>query len=253
MQETELKPVEAEYIDITPDGEISTREQRPLSATVPKLRPKSSSTTAYIWLPLLFLLVTLLGGLRFGVVDNAFIFNPPPLICLVFAAITVLLYLRSGMISVGGWLDESRGFIPNAAGVGILLTLFAATVQLYNSVLPESGLTFWIVGFCFFWTLWNNLFANLPSAKLLRSVLALFGLAFAVKYLLLTNVTAAPDGSWWRRLFDNPGKEAFTWLLDLPKYGAATGYVQFATLCLYMIGLYLTPARTDTDLPNNER
>jgi hypothetical protein len=213
----------------------------------------SATVTAYVWLPLIFLGVTLLGGLRFGASDNAFIFNTPPLICLVFAALSVILYIRSGMISVNGWIDERRSFLQNAAGAAVLFTIYSATVQIYNAVLPETGLTFWVVGFCFLWTLWNNIFADMPAAKMLRSLLALFGLAFVVKYLMLANLTAAPDGSWWRRLFENPGKEAFTWLLDLPKYGAATGYVQFAALCFYMIGLYLTPSRTNAHLLDNDR
>ncbi len=131
--------------------------------------------------------------------------------------------------------------LANASSIAILITLFTATVQLYSSLLPEQGLTFWVVGFCFFWTIWNNLFAEFDPKRLLRSMVGLFGLAFVVKYLVLTNLTAAPDGSWWQRLFENPGKEAFTWLLDLPKYSAGTGYIQFFTLSLYLIGLFLLP------------
>lgn len=248
-----------EEIDLKPGADVAPQsikeKPRPRSrelegAAFEKVAP--ATVTAYLWLPVIFLVVTLLGGLRFSGVDNVFIFNAPALTSLVFAALTLILYFRAGMIELGGWIDQRRTFLQNAAGAAILLTLYAATVQLYNSVVPETGLTFWVVGFCFLWTLWNNLFAELPAAKLLRSVLAMFALAFAVKYLLLASLTAAPDESWWRRLFENPGKEAFTWLLDLPKYGAATGYVQFATLCLYMIGLYLTPSRTSVDLPDHD-
>lgn len=74
-------------------------------------------------------------------------------------------------------------------------------------------------------------------------MIALYGLAFAVKFLVLANITAAPTGSWWQRLFENPGKEAFTWLLELPKYSAGTGYIQFFTLTLYLIGLFLIPRK----------
>ena len=38
--------------------------------------------------------------------------------------------------------------------------------------------------------------------------------------------------------------QAFTWLLDLPRYSVGTGYIQFFTVVLYMIGLYLTPRST---------
>lgn len=197
----------------------------------------------YLIVPSIFLTVTLLGGLRLAAVDNAFIFLKPALVCLVFAALTIVLFVRSGMISLEGWIAEDRPLLENTAGVAVLISLFTATVQLYNSLLPEQGLTFWVVGFCFFWTIWNNLFAEFDAKRLLRSMIALFGLAFAVKFLVLANITAAPTGSWWQRLFENPGKEAFTWLLELPKYSSGTGYIQFFTLTLYLIGLFLIPRK----------
>jgi hypothetical protein len=206
--------------------------------------PLQKSYLTFILLPAIFITVTLLGGLRLGAANNAFIFLKPALVCLVFAALTLVLFFRSGMISIEGWIAEDRSLLENAAGVAVLLSLFTATVQLYNSLLPEQGLTFWVVGFCFFWTIWNNLFAEFDAKRLLRSMFALFGLAFVVKYLVLANITAAPTGSWWQRLFENPGKEAFTWLLELPKYSAGTGYIQFFTLALYLIGLFLIPRKS---------
>lgn len=201
------------------------------------------SYLAFIVVPAIFLTITLLGGLRLGAVDNAFIFLKPALVSLVFAALTLVLFFRSELISVEGWIAEDRPMLENAANIGVLLTLFTATVQLYNALLPEQGLTFWVVGFCFFWTIYNNLFAEFDAKRLLRSMFALFGLAFVVKYLVLANITAAPTGSWWQRILENPGKEAFTWALDLPKYSDGTGYIQFFTLALYLIGLFLLPRR----------
>jgi hypothetical protein len=46
-------------------------------------------------------------------------------------------------------------------------------------------------------------------------------------------------------MIENPGKETFTWLLDLPRYASATGYVQFFAAVLYLGGLYLTPSDMD--------
>ena len=203
----------------------------------------------YIVLPGIFLAVALLGGLRLAAVDNAFIFLKPALVCLVFAALTMVLFIRSGLISLDGWLLEDRPMLQNVANLMVLLTLFAATVQLYNSLLPEQGLPFWIVGFCFLWTIWNNLFAEFDPKRLLRSLIALFGFAFVVKYLVLANLTAAPTGSWLQRLIENPGKEAFTWLLDLPRYSDGTGYIQFFAIFLYLIGLFLLPRRVNERRP----
>ena len=198
----------------------------------------------YIILPLIFVTVTLLGGLRLGATDNAFIFLKPPLICLVFAAVMMILFFHSGLMRLDGWFSERFSTLQNIANAAVLLTLFAASTQLFNSLLPEKGLPLWVVGFCFFWTLWNNLFADFDNKKLLRSLGALFGMAFVVKYLVLANLTPTGDTSLLQRIFENPTKEAFTWLLDLPKYSAGTGYIQFFTLALYLIGLFLTPKTT---------
>lgn len=236
-------PAYEDSIEVVDDDELTKDKERRLPAKVQKPKTKDQKAAlVYIILPLIFLAVTLFGGLRFGALDNAFIFLKPALVCLVFAAVLIILYFRSGLIRLDGWFDEDGSMLQNAANAGVLLTLFAASTQIFNSLLPEQGLPFWVVGFCFFWTLWNNLFAEFDTKKLLRSLAALFALAFVVKYLVLANLTAPSSGSWLQRLFENPGKEAFTWLLDLPRYAAGTGYLQFATLILYLIGLYLTPS-----------
>jgi len=103
----------------------------------------------YLVLPSIFLMATLLGGLRLGATDSALIFLKPALVCLVFSAMSMALFFRSGLISLEGWFSEDISMLHNAANAGVLLTLFAATTQLFNSLLPEQGLTFWVVGFCF--------------------------------------------------------------------------------------------------------
>ena len=235
-------------VDLPADEFIISGESNSIEIMVPAPRAKDQKPTlVYIVLPLIFLAVTLLGGLRLGATDNAFIFLKPALVCLVFAAVLMVLYFRSGLIRIDGWFDEDGSMLQNAANAGVLLTMFGASFQIFNSLLPEQGLPFWVVGFCFFWTLWNNLFAEFDTKKLLRSLGALFALAFFVKYLVLANLTAPSSGGWLQRIFENPGKEAFTWLLDLPRYAAGTGYVQFFALALYLVGLFLTPAAVERE------
>ena len=211
----------------------------------PRVGP--SASVIYLVLPAVFLTATLLGGLRLGATDNAFIFLKPALICLVFAAVTLVLFVRSGMIAVDGWLASENSGLRNAANAAVLLTLFTALVQLYNSLLPEQGLPFWIVAFCFFWTLWNNLFAEFDPKRLIRSMAALFAMAFAVRWLFLANLTPETSGGWIERILQNPTQEAFTWLLDIPRYSAGTGYIQFFTLALFLLGLYLLPRSASRD------
>lgn len=198
----------------------------------------------YIFLPLILLTVALLGGLRLDGVDGAFVFLRPPLLCLIFAAILLILFFRANLLHLHGWLSEDFRPTKNVANAAVLLSLFAASAQLFNSLLPERGLPFWVVGFCFFWTLWNNLFAEFDTRRLLRSLGALFGLAFVVKYLLLANLTAPQSGGWLRSVIENPAQEAATWLLDLPRFAPGTGYIQFFAVALYLIGLYLLPGST---------
>ncbi|MBC7899772.1 MAG: hypothetical protein H7070_06925, partial [Saprospiraceae bacterium] len=201
----------------------------------------------YFLLPFIFLTVALLGGLRLSDADNSFIFLKPALFCLIFASVMLVLFFRSGLIRLDGWFSENFELVKNAANAAVLLTLFAGSVQLFNSLLPEQGLPFWIVAFCFFWTLWNNLFADFDTKKLLRSLGALFGLAFVVKYLILANLTAPANESWLRSMIENPAKEAFTWMLDLPRFAAGTGYIQFFAVVFYLIGLFLLPPSTIPD------
>lgn len=232
-----------EFIDMHVTGDLAVAEP---SKVVSKIESRRHALQ-HIFLPLLFLAVTLLGGFRLGAVDNAFLFLKPALICLVFAAMTLVLYTRSGFIEIGGWISEHNSVIHNVASVSILLTLFTGTVQMFNSLLPEQGLPFWIVGFCLFWSIWNNLFAEFDPHRLLKSMVALFALAFVVKYLLLTNLTAAPSDNWLQGVIANPGKEALTYMLDLPRYSAGTGYIQFFTLAFYLLGLFFIPRRLNAN------
>lgn len=196
-------------------------------------------------LPAIFLTVTLLGGLRIASVDSAFVFFRPALICLIFAAILIVLFARAAVLRLDGWFSESFSPMKNVANGFVIASLFAAATQVFNSLLPEQGLPFWIVAFCFFWTLWNNLFADFDPRKLFRSLGGLFGLAFVAKYLIFANLTAPAGRTWFEALTENPGQEAITRLLDLPRYSGTTGYIQFFAVGLFLLGLYLFPPTTE--------
>lgn len=202
----------------------------------------------YIFVPWIFLTVTLLGGLRLSGIDASFIFLKPALLCLVFASVLLVLFFRSGLIRLEGWFSETFPLRKNIANGAVVLSLFAATTQLFNSLIPEQGIPFWIISFCFLWTLWNNLFADFDTKKLLRSLGGLFGLAFVAKYLVLANLTAPAGQGWLRSMIENPAQQTMTWLLDLPQFSAGTGYIQFFAVALYLLGLYLFPSTTEDRL-----
>lgn len=204
----------------------------------------NSAYRNYIALPALFLTVALLGGMRFGLASGEFLFVRPALACLFFAAILMVLFFRAKLIAIDELFSSRTPGIEIAANAAVLITLFFASVQIFNSVLPESGLPFWVVGFCFLWTLWNNLFAQFDTKRLLQSLGGLFVLAFVVKYMILLNLSVEQSGSWWQFLTSgNITQEVFSYLLSVPAYSGGTGYLQFFAIALYLAGLFFMPAR----------
>lgn len=244
-----LSAVDGELVETSPVELALADEERTIVSAKKQIRnPKSQirDQKIYLLLPFIFLTVTLLGGWRLSSPDNAFIFWRPALFCLISAAILMVLFFRARLISVEGWFSEDFPTLKNIANGAVLVTLFAASAQVFNALLPEQGLPFWVFAFCFFWTLWNDLFADFDTQKLIRSLGALFGLAFVVKYLILANLSAPASESWLQGIFQNPTKEAMTWLLDLPRFSRGTGYIQFFTVIFYLLGLYLLPNSSRT-------
>lgn len=199
----------------------------------------------YVYLPIIFLTSALLGGLRFATSESTFVFLKPSLICLVFAAMEMVLFSRAGLIQISSWFSQERSLLENAADGIVLGSVFVASTQIFNSLIPESGVPYWVIAFCFFWTLWNNIFAEFDTRRLVRSLGALFALAFVVKYLVLLNLAAPSNQSWLENLLQSPSKAAAAWVLDIPQFSAATGYVQFFAIAIYMLGLYLLPSEPE--------
>jgi len=154
----------------------------------------------------------------------------------------MVLFFRAKLIAVDKLFAEDTGGLEFTANAAVLITLFAATVQIFNSLLPEAGLPFWVVGFCFLWTLFNNLFAGFDTTRLLQSLGGLFLLAFVVKYMVLLNLSVEESSGWWQFLSaGNLTREALSYLLSIPGYSGGTGYLQFFANILYLVGLFLMP------------
>jgi hypothetical protein len=201
-------------------------------------RLRNQALVSYVVLPFIFLTVILLGGLRVSGDSHAFIFLPPSLITLVLAVLLVLLFVRGDLIEIRLLIASSNPPLTNVAHIWLLLTLFFACAQAFNSVLPERGLLHWLFSFFFLWTLWNNQFSSFDVRRLLRSLVVLFGTAFILKHLLLASLYS-PDGSWLKSLTGTLVSSVTLGALDTPQFAPATGYISFFTLGLYLLGLIL--------------
>jgi hypothetical protein len=193
----------------------------------------------YVALPMLFLTVVLLGGLRVGTAENrTLIFVAPPLVTLLLAVLLMLLLLRGRLIRFHQWIASDLSPLTNIVHIWMFITLFFASAQTFNSVLPERGLLHWLFSFFFLWTLWNNQFSSFDSRRLLRSLAILFGTAFVLKHMLLASLYS-PEGGWLKRVAGTLVQGVSLGTLDTPNFAPATGYISFFTLILYVAGLTL--------------
>ncbi len=204
-----------------------------MSAPMPAVRE------AFV-LPLAFLTVAGAGGLRLSPDGHTMSFVPPPLITLVLAVLLLGVMVRAGLLLPGRMVGDHRSGLENASGTVVLLTLFAASAQLFTCLTPDAGVLRLVFNLFFLFLLWNTLAAQPDRLRLLRSLLVVFGWAYVVRYVVLAAL-ADPQAGWTRR-FLNVLLEGVT---AQPLEGEATaplaGYVAFATLALYMIGLVLLP------------
>ncbi len=201
----------------------------------------------FVLLPLMFLTVALLGGLRVSLPEHAFVFIAPPLIALVLAVLLMLLFWRGHVVRFEKWIANDQPVLVNISHALTIFALFFASAQAFNSVLPERGLLHWLFSFFFLWTLWNNQFSSFDARRLLRSLAALFGTAFVLKHLLLSSLYA-PEGGWLKRLAVALLEGASLTTLDAPAFAPATGYISFFTLALFVIGLLLLAPAPEIEL-----
>ncbi|MBA3515153.1 MAG: hypothetical protein H0T77_12355 [Pyrinomonadaceae bacterium] len=201
-------------------------------------RARNRALADFVVLPMLFLTVALLGGLRVDAENRIFIFVAPPLVTLLLAVLLMILLVRGRLIRFHQWVGSELPPLRNIAHTWMFLTLFFASAQAFNSVLPERGLLHWLFSFFFLWTLWNNQFSSFDARRLLRSLAILFGTAFVLKHMLLASLFS-PNGGWLKRVTGTLLQGVSLGTLDAPTFAPATGYISFFTLALYVAGLIL--------------
>lgn len=207
-------------------------------------RSRNRALVDFVVLPFLFLTVALLGGLRISAESGTFIFIAPPLVTLLLAVLSMLLFVRGGLLRFHHWVGSDLPPLTNVAHIWILITIFFASAQAFNSVLPERGLFHWLFSFFFLWTLWNNQFSSFDARRLLRSLTILFGTAFVLKHLLLASLYSS-DGGWLKRVAGTLLQGITLGTVDAPIFATATGYIAFFTLALYVVALILLQFAVD--------
>ncbi|HEY6122658.1 MAG TPA: hypothetical protein VIV66_22070, partial [Pyrinomonadaceae bacterium] len=123
-------------------------------------RSRNRLLVEFLVLPIVFLTVALLGGLRVDAENTTFIFAAPPLVTLLLGVLLMLLLMRGQVIRLHQWLGSELPPLTNVVHIWMFITLFFASAQAFNSVLPERGLLHWLFSFFFLWTLWNNQFSS---------------------------------------------------------------------------------------------
>jgi hypothetical protein len=190
-----------------------------------------------IVLPMMFLTVAALGGLRLG---HTVLLVPPPLVSLVLAVMLIGALVRAGVFAPVGLMHAGRSALENLSGLTLLAALFAASAQVFTLVTPERGLLHAVFSVCFFVQLATTLAGVTGRRNLLRSLVVLLGSAFVVRFIVLEGLYA-PDGGLAKRLLTTIVEGASLGAIHYQPAGGATGYVAFITLVLYVVAVILLP------------
>jgi hypothetical protein len=190
-------------------------------------------------LPLIFLTVVLLAGLRIG---DAIVLEPPSVYALVLGMLLLRVVVQSGALAPARLLSSTRSGLANANGVVVVATLWVAAAQVIAVLIPDSGLPEIAFNVFFLILLLNTAAAAPDRLRLLRSLAVTFGAAFVLKFVVLYQLSAPGTG----RL-----KRVLQTVLDGVTLGAliqdvshpVTGYIALLAVGLFLIGLVLLPYR----------
>jgi hypothetical protein len=195
------------------------------------------AVTEAVYLPMLFLTVALLGGLR---VDDRLTFVPPPLFALVLGMMLFGVLVRGQVLAPERLMRASRPPLENLNGLAVIFSLFFAATQIFNLVTPEAGLPFLLFNVFLFVLLVNTLAASPDRVSVLRSMAVITGAAFILKFIVLGALSDPGAGALKRVLLVLLEGITLGTLTQPPLHQTA-GYLAFATLVLFLIGLAMLP------------
>ena len=193
--------------------------------------------TEAVYLPMIFLTVALLGGLR---VTDRVALVPPSLFALVLGMLLFGVLVRGRVFAPDRVLNGSRSALENLNGLSVILATFFASTQVLSLMIPESGLPFLLFNVFLFVLLLNTLAGAPDRVAVLRSLAVVLGSAFTLKFVFLAALSDSGGGAFKRVMLALLEGATLGTLSQTPLH-PATGYVAFATLVLYLAGLAALP------------
>jgi len=192
-----------------------------------------------IVLPIIFLTVLLLGGLR---IADATVLVPPSPYVLLLGVLLVRVVVQSGALAPELLLASARSELANLNGVVLLATLWIASAQALAVLTPESGVPRLAFSVFFLILLLNTAAASPDRHRLLRSLAVTFGAAFVVKFVVLHGLSAPGDGAVKRALLALvDGVTAGALVQEVPR--PITAYIALLAVTLFLLGVFLLPHR----------
>lgn len=193
-------------------------------------------------LPGAFLTVLLAGGVK--IADTTTI-APPSVFALVLGLLLVRIIVQSGVLVPERLVGSSRTALPNVNGAIVLVALWLAAAQVLAVLIPAAGLPRIIFGVFLLILLVNTAAAAPDRVRLLRSLAATFGALFLLKFVVLAGLST-PGDTRLKRVLQALFEGITLGALVQPRLHAVTGYLALATLVLFLVSLFLLPARTAT-------
>lgn len=197
-----------------------------------------SAAREAIHLPVLFLTVAILGGVRPGA---ALVFPPPPLFTLVLAVLLAGVLVRSGALDPLRVMNGSRGPLANLNGFTVLATLFLAGAQTFSLLTPDAGLPRVLFSLYFLVQMLTTAAAGPDRVRVLRSLSVIFGAAFVLKFIVL-DALSDPAGGRLARVLQLLFEGVTFGTLTQDVHHPAAGYLAFVTIVLFLTGVSLLPA-----------
>jgi hypothetical protein len=201
-----------------------------------------------VWLPAIFLTVALLGGLRIGAAVRLI---PPSLASLILGMLLVGALVRGRVLVPDALMHPRRSPLENTSGIVVLISLFAASAQIFNLLTPERGLLHALFTIFFVVQLLTTLAAVSGRVALLRGLLVLLGAAFVLRFVVLESLYS-PGGGMLARVFTAALEGVTLGSFDYDANAAATGYIGFFTVTLFFIGLILLAPPAPTALERTD-